>query len=106
MTMIVAGALLCPGCDSDGLTEPTFHTVTGFVTHSDNGGGIPKVDVRIGERSFRTGSNGYYELKGVRPGERVITARKDCCYVPAEDTIMVEGDLRHDFQLEPVFSPN
>jgi hypothetical protein len=99
---LMVALLLVVGCSDEKLVDqPSLYTVTGYVTRSDNGGGIPKVVVTIDGRSYRTSFGGYYEIKRLTPGEYTLTARKECCYYTYQATLTVNGIVNHDISLAP-----
>lgn len=102
LAIAVTTVLVTAGCsDDESVTATSYYTVSGHVCRLDNGGSIPKVEVAIGDKSFRTGLSGYYELKRITPGTRTITAHKDCCYSAYEAELEVDGVLVHDIYLDP-----
>lgn len=102
MILLVFAVVFMLGCsDEKSVNQTSLYTVSGYVTRSDNGGGIPKVVVTVDGRSYRTSFSGYYEIKRLTPGEYTLTASKECCYETYQTTLVVNGIVDHDISLEP-----
>ena len=100
-SLVACALLVLITCSDDEIASPKsgFAAVSGIVMRADNHGTIPKVTVSIGDRSYRTGSNGFYDLRSIALGEQVITAVKEGCYEPYSKTITITEDTTHDIFL-------
>lgn len=79
-------------------------SVSGRVLLEDTEFSIPKVEVKLGEYSFKTVTNGEFSFKGVSAGVYRISAFKSG-YNLHSDSIEVSGSTEYEIRLFRLDTP-
>lgn len=99
--VLLVAAISCSDKSSD---VPTAGVVSGTVFLESTNGTIPKVVVAVAGRSFKTLTNGRFEIREVPLGEQTITALKDG-YEDYSASVTVTSRTVHDIRLTRITSP-
>jgi len=96
--------LVAISCSDKSSDAPAAGVVSGTVFVENTNGTIPKVVVTVDGRSFKTVTNGRFEIIEVPLGEQTITATKGG-YEDYAARITVTSKTLHDIRLTRITTP-
>lgn len=101
---IIASALIALSCSNSVDDSREVGRVTGRVLFEDTESTIPKVEVKLGDYSFTTVTNGKFSFTVVSNGVYPISAFKAGYHVHT-DSLIVSGPTDYEIRLYRVGSP-
>ncbi len=96
--------LAANSCSDKSVDVPVAGVVSGTVFLENTGGTIPKVVITVAGRSFKTVTNGRFEIPEVPLGEQTITATKGG-YEDYAARVTVTSRTIHDIHLTRITAP-